>query len=549
MPTPHSARTHRFSRLIPILVCATVAVGCSANEPDDQAVELTIDTPSASGAIDTLNWALPFGEPTSIDPALVGDYSPQAVSSNLCEGLVRLNADLGVEMGLAESIETPDSLTMIFNLRPGVAFTNGDPLTTEDVVYSLKRHMDPSVGSFWAYYYDSVKSIEATGPAQVTVKFTEHSALFEQWMGTVGGYISQKSYAERAGKEYGTPAGGVMCTGPFSLQSWRSGESITLLRNDNYWDPERRPHAAEVEFTFLSDASTLTSALLSGEIDGAYEAPVTSREALANTEAGTLYTGPSTQIVELLPTETDGPMSDPDVRTALDMAIDKEALVENVYGGAAEPLKTFIPPFTWGTGDTREIYESGYDDLPGSTTPQGEEAKELIAQANLDSTKFTVAVGAGDQAGLQTLTFVQAAAKEIGLDMTIRQFPPTQLSSMFFDETARADVDMLYALGYIEIANPLQYVPYFVTEDGLFNWTGYDNQEVQGLISEAMSEEDPKASAQDFVDAQAIYQQEMLVIPLLSPNERLFMNNGISGAPAAFSYINMPWAAMIGGTE
>ncbi len=163
------------------------------------------------------------------------------MSSNLCEGLVRLNADLGVEMGLAESIETPDDLTMIFNLRPGVAFTNGDPLTPEDVVYSLKRHMDPSVGSFWAYYYDSVKSIEATGPAQVTVKFTEHSALFEQWMGTVGGYISQKSYAERAGKEYGTPAGGVMCTGPFSLQSWRSGESITLLRNENYWDPGNSP--------------------------------------------------------------------------------------------------------------------------------------------------------------------------------------------------------------------------------------------------------------------------------------------------------------------
>ncbi len=72
MPTSHPARTHRFSRLIPILVCATVVAACSANEPGDQAVELTIDTPSASGEIDSLNWALPFGEPTSIDPALVG---------------------------------------------------------------------------------------------------------------------------------------------------------------------------------------------------------------------------------------------------------------------------------------------------------------------------------------------------------------------------------------------------------------------------------------------------------------------------------------------
>ncbi|WP_280833942.1 ABC transporter substrate-binding protein [Mycolicibacterium frederiksbergense] len=503
-------------------------------------------TPEAGGAIDTLRWALPEGEPTSVDPAKVGDYSPAAVATNVCEGLAAFDADFNLRPNLAKTITKPDPTTYVFDLQPNVRFSNGDPMTTDDVVYSLKRNMDPEVGSFWSSYYQSVSSIDVTGPNQVTVRLSRPDLLFESAMATLAGAVSQRKFVEQAGNRYGAPTGGVMCTGPFTMQSWKPGESITLKRNETYWNREHAAKAATVDFRIVTEPSTLTSALQAGEIDGAYELPVSTRSALANSATGSVYDGPSTQMIELIPTEKAGPMSNVAVRTALDLAIDKKALSQSVYGGAAEPLKSFIPPFMWGSGPARAIYQQAYDKLPDTTEANIEEAKKLVDSAGLTDRAFTAAVGSGDEAGLRTLTFVQSAAKEIGLDMKIKQVQPTENSEMFYDESARAAVDLLYAKGYAEMASPLAYAPEFAGEGGLFNWTGYSDPKVQDLLQQARQTDDPHKSAQLFTEAQALFVPQRLAIPLVSPNESLFLKNTISGAPASFAYIDMPWAAMIG---
>lgn len=242
-------------------------------------------------------------------------------------------------------------------------------------------------------------------------------------------------------------------------------------------------------------------------------------------------------------------MADPRLRTALDLAIDKEALVRTVWKGSATPLNTMIPPAAWGTGEARAVYQAGYDALPRTGEGQIEQAKALVAEARPERTSFTVGVGAGDQSGNQTLTFMQAAAREIGLDMTIKQMQPTEFSDAFYNPDARADLDLIYALGYLEIPNPLLYAPYYTQPRGLFNWTGYDDPKVAGLIDEALTRTDPVRGARLFVEAQKRYTPERLVIPLSTPYERLYMNERISGAPASFAYMSMPWAAMIGGAK
>lgn len=507
--------------------------------------ELKVTTAPATGTIDKLKWALPWGEPTSIDPAKVGDYSPQAVEANLCEGLLSIDADFRTHPGLAEKVSRPDDTTIVFDLRADATFWNGDPVTPEDVVYSLERNRDEKVGSFWGAYYTSVRTIEVTGPHQVTVTFSEPDVLFDFGMAVPAGAISQKAFVEAAGSEYGTPSGGLMCTGPYELDSWKPGQSITLSKNAEYWNAELQPKADTVEFSFVTDTSTLTTALRSGEFDGAYEVPVATAAALQKGDAGTVYLGPSTQMVELIPTEKAGPMSDVDVRTALDLAIDKSAIADTVYGGSAQPLNSFIPPFMWGTG-AEDVYKTAYDDLPDTSEADLDKAKSLVEQAGLSDNEFTVAISAGDEAGIQTLTYIQAAAKKIGLDMTIKQFQATQFSDMFYNESARASVDLMYAVGYSEVANPITYASYFAAPGGLFNWTGYDDPEVAELLQGATRTLDPAGSAQLFVQAQAKFVPQRLAIPVVTPAERLFMKKGITGAPASFSYVNMPWAAMVG---
>ena len=526
-------RTHPGRRLAALASLAALTAGCAAApvaQPsrEDLAKSVTATTAPGTGQLDQLTWA----------PCRFVIEETR---------IMRMNADFSIEPGLAEKITRPDDLTIVYDLRPGVTFTNGDPLTPEDVVHSLERHTkDKDLGSFWSSTYDGVTSIKKTGPAQVTIKFSKPSAIFEQTMAIAGGLISQQAYVEKAGAAYGTPQGGVMCTGPFALEKWESGAEITLTRNEKYWDQARAAKAKKVVFKFISDSSTLTSALLAGEVDGTYEPPSTSYSVLAASATGTLHLGPSTQMVELLPAQPTGPMADPRVRKALDLAIDKTSLVKNVFGPAAEPLNTMVPPGMWGTGPTRTIFEAAYAKLEDTAAPRLEQARALIAEAAPADRSFTAAMGAGDQTALRVLTFVQAATEDIGRTMTISQIQPTEFSDLFYNADRRKDVDLVFSIGYSEFANPIAYPDYFTRPDGLFNWTGYDDPQVLKFMDEGLHTSDPRASAESFVKAQAIYTPDRLVIPLAAPYQQLYMNKRITGAPASFAYLQMPWAAMIG---
>ncbi len=112
---------------------------------------------------------------------------------------------------------------MIFTLRSGVKFWNGDPVTPADVVYSLDRQMLPSYGGFYGLVFNRVKSIAATGANQVTITLKQPDYWLEGELASMPGIIIQKSYAVKQGKNYGTPAGGIMCTGPYEFKSWTAG--------------------------------------------------------------------------------------------------------------------------------------------------------------------------------------------------------------------------------------------------------------------------------------------------------------------------------------
>ena len=309
---------------------------------------------------------------------------------------------------MRQSWSNPNPTTWIYNLRSGVKFWDGHPLTAADVVYSLQRNLNPKVqpvnGGFFAY----VKAIKATGPMQVTVTFTHPDELFNKEMATIAGGITEKAYAQAKGKLFGTAKGGVMYTGPYMLKSWSPGNQIVLQKNPNYWDPAYTPKVQTVTVKFIVDTSTLTSALLSGEVDGAYEVPSTSIPELKTASSGKLFFGPGLTVSELLPTGEPGPMSNPQLRTALTMAIDRTAIASAVFNGAAIPNKALTPPTAWDP-TAIGIYKTAYDALP-SLTPDVAAAKKIVASQSGTSKPIVLALLAGDQVQLQLASVVQQAA-------------------------------------------------------------------------------------------------------------------------------------------
>ena len=535
---------------------ALVAAGCGggAKQADtgssggggapDATPKLVASTPPATKPVDLVKWALPAGEPTTIDPAKAGGDSEQTVVPNLCESVVRLQPDFSVAPGLAKSADWRNPTTFVIDLRPDVTFWDGKPMTADDVVYSMQRNLDPNVQGIYGGIYAFVKDIRKTGPLQVTLTFKQHDAEFGYALAGLGGVVVEKAYAEQQGKAFGTPSGGLMCTGPYRLGKWAPGESITIDRNDHYWDGA--PRTGEIEFRFISDTSTLTSALLAGEVDGAFEVPVGSASAFTSSGQGKLWVGPSTVFIGFGPASSTGPAADPRVRQALQLAIDKDAYIKSVLGGYGEPLKTFTVPLVWENIPGNATYRSAYDKLAGFDQDL-EKAKALIAQAKPGKQTLTFAVPAGNQTLLQTATIAQAAAKQLGFDAKINQLQPTQFSAFFYDPSARAGTDFVVTTGWIDVPGALYYAPQFATKGGLFNWTGYDNPQVAKLLGQAQTATDPEQTARLFAQAQAIFAPDLLQNDLAIPYMLTFLSKRLTGVTTSSAFFNSPWAAKLGG--
>ncbi|MGR7000593.1 hypothetical protein ACU686_25330 [Yinghuangia aomiensis] len=109
------------------LVATAACAGSGGGPAAPSAASLVSTTPPGAGAVDRVTWALPYGEPTTLDPAKVGDYSPQTVEANLCDTPLRMKPDFSVGPGLAEKASWTDDHTLVLDLRAGVRFWDGTP--------------------------------------------------------------------------------------------------------------------------------------------------------------------------------------------------------------------------------------------------------------------------------------------------------------------------------------------------------------------------------------------------------------------------------------
>ncbi|SEL66323.1 peptide/nickel transport system substrate-binding protein [Blastococcus sp. DSM 46786] len=527
---------------------AVVLAGCSSTQEADRSggqardAELVTSTPAAAGGIDRISWAL-GSEPLSLDWVYSYDYPPNTVLSNVCESLLRIDESFEPSPGLAEEVANPDPTTWVYSIRPDVTFHDGSTLTAEDVAYSLNRHLDEEVGSYWSGFYSNVESVEATGPLEVTVRLTQPDVLFNQMMAVAGGVVGKKEFIEQAGQDHGTPDGGLMCTGPFELEDWSKGESITLTKFEDYWDPERAALADEIEFSFLSDAAALANALVSGAVDGTYGVPESALTKVQNSDAGDVYYGPQTSTRNLIVADLEGPLGDVRIRQALSLALDREGFADAAIPGPSEPSRAVASTLTWGEGEAGQIYADAWDALPAAEQDV-ERAKELVAEAGVPDEPIVVAQS--PHPVQQVLANeVQAAGKRIGLDVEIKPIASEAYSALFSDPEARAGIDLFHTTWYADVAEPLQiYVNW--QSDNFANYGGWSDAGYDALVDEALQESDPQARAEMVVDLQEKVTENLLWIPVDHSANSVFLSDRITGAPATNAYLYYPWAAQLG---
>jgi peptide/nickel transport system substrate-binding protein len=507
-------------------------------------VGTAVTTPAPSGELAQLKWGL-FYEPSSLDWIYSYNYEENTVVTNVTECLMRLTPQFQIVPSLAESYKLADDLTHVYTIRQGVKFHDGSPMTTADVMYSLKRNLNPN--SYWAFVYFNVKSIEQTGTWEVTVHMKRPDVIFPGLMATPAGGVGPQAYVTAKGKNYGTPAAGPVGTGPFKFTSWNQGASIALARHDDYWDTEHAPKTKSVVFSFIPEESTMTTGLLSGEIDGAYHTPYSGLNQLRSTSAGKLYLGKSMLFTVIYISTTSGPLANINVRKALLKAIDRQALAKAVYSGAATPLPSTMTPLgQWSYAQSQA--RAAYQKLPPPVLDLAG-AKKLMQGVDTSGT-IVIATRASFQRYINIASIVQDAGKNLGLNIQIKPINPNDYGDLFFSDSARKGIDMFISENYADIPEPLETLYVTVTPQPAnaltYNYDDYNNRTVTSDLRKAVAESDPSKRASLIIDAQSVLADQPATLPLVSPAVPLFLNKRVTGAPASFCYLYYPWARDVG---
>lgn len=513
----------------------------STGSPD----ALTTFTPRGTGSVDSITWNVFEGEPQTVDPFQSADYTPNMINSNMCETLLAQTPDFQIKPNLATSISNPNPTTWVYQLRKGVTFWDGTPMTADDVVWSMRHNMTSNT-SFYGYLYTNVDSISKTGPETVTVKLKRPDYLFNEELASYAGVVVQKKFYQQHGAKVGTPGVGVMCTGPYKFVKWTQGQSISVTRYDGYWNKSMPLKVKNIKFTFVTDDSAITSGLLSGQIDGTYGPPVAGLAQLRASSAGKLYSGPAPLEVTLVVANPKGALSNLNMRKALQMAIDWKGIGEQVFAGEASPVPLQTAPAAYGFAkDELTRYAAS---VKTEGTPRIDEAKKLLAEVPASVKSRQISLVVPEQAETQQLGIaIKAAADKIGLNFKLNVVPATGYSNYLYDPATRGSTDLLYTQFWPNIPNPLDWLGITAVTGGTFNQSGYNK--IDGLYAKAVGTKSDTARAELVVQMEQKLHDDMNpMFPGIQLTNDVWLGNKITGAPASFDYVYHPWAAYLAGT-
>lgn len=437
-------------------------------------------------------------EPGNLDiRQTAGAALDQILMDNIYQGLVSRTPEQDIVPALAEDYTiSPDGLTYTFTLREGVTFHDGQELTPDDVVWSLQTRKDTPE---WrdAARLANVESITADGQ-EITLTLTEpDSSLLWNLTGRAGVILKEDDSVD-----YQTEANG---TGPFVLDSWRQGDSITFTRNEEYWgDPAG---VAEVVFAYIPDNQAALNAASAGEVDVVTGFDANLTEQIEATGDFTVVLGQSTDKGTLAFNQAEGsPLADQRVRQAIRQAIDHAAIIEALASG--EEMYGPIPQL-----------DPGYEDLSDVAPYDPEAARTLLADAGAEDLELTLTIPNFYATTIPTI--LVSDLNEVGISLQVES---VDFSTWLNDVYINQDYDLSFVLhtearDFENWANP----DYYFT---------YDNPQVQDLYAQSLAATDEAEAAALLAEAARIVSEDAAADWLYNGASVVAVGTGITDMPS-----------------
>ncbi|WP_109210016.1 MULTISPECIES: ABC transporter substrate-binding protein [Microbacterium] len=437
-------------------------------------------------------------EPGNLDiRQTAGSALDQILVDNIYQGLVARTPEQDIVPSLASDwTVSPDGLTYTFTLREGVTFHDGQALTPQDVVWSLTTRRDTPEWRDSARLAN-VTTIAAEGQDITLTLSAPDSSLLWNLTGRAGIVLKEGDAVD-----YKTAANG---TGPFVLDDWRQGDSITLVRNDAYWGDQAG--VAEVVFDYIPDNQAALNAALAGEVDVLTGFDANLQEQVEANGDFALVLGQSTDKGTLAFNQAPGsPLEDERVRQAIRQAIDHDAIIEALASGQTQfgPIPELDP---------------GYENLEDVAPYDPEAARALLEEAGAEDLELTLTIPSFYSTTIPQI--LVSDLDEVGITLEVDSVDfTTWLTEVYTNH----DYELSFVLhtearDFENWADP----DYYFT---------YDNPEVQDLYAQSLAATDEAEAADLLEQAARIVSEDHAADWLYNGASVVAVGTNITGMPS-----------------
>ncbi|GAB4435895.1 MAG: ABC transporter substrate-binding protein [Chloroflexi bacterium OHK40] len=495
-------------RVVQLMCCTLLLAACASS---GLAPAPTPAQPLPADAGGTLIMALGPRDPTTLDPALVGDVTSAFVVRQIFSGLVRLNNRLEVEPDLAEGWElSPDGRTYRFTLRPEARFADGTPITAEDVRYSLERAADSALAPFLparAYLGDivgvrekiagqasTISGVEVLDERTLAITIDGPKRYFLSKLAHPTSYVVDRRAVEAGGERWTEQPNG---SGPFMIERWLHDELLVLARNPAFY----RAPAKLDRVRFLIGASANNPLVLyeQGELDisGVPSYALARVQDTSNPLSRELRSVPQLSVTYLGLNPTLPPFDDPLVREAFSLLIDRERLATVSLSGAAQPAYGILPPGM-----------PGYDPAIAPVAADVERARALIAASRYGSPEQLPPIVAY---GGWAHTLREVAEEALGIRIEVRDYEDYGDYLRALDEAQF----QIFGSGWVaDYPDPENFLDLLFRTGSGENHFGYGNPEVDALLDAAAVEADETRRHELYRQAERRILADAPVVPL-----------------------------------
>lgn len=456
-------------------------------------------------------------EPASLDPHRVESDVEFNIISDFFDGLVSINNDGGVEPRLAASWDNSRPEVWTFHLRPGITWSNEEPITAGDLVYSWRRLIDPATTSPYGSYLASMHVLNAAGIAagkkpveSLGIKALDDTTLQITLTQPVAAFLSMAAHPSlvainpRTVAKFGdkwTAPQHFVGSGAFTLAQWVVNEKVVGVRNSRYWDNQ---HTVINRITYLPIASETAdmNRYKAGEIDITNSVPQTLFQALQKDLGAQVHISPKLAVYYYEFNTQKPPFNDPRVRLALNLGLDKTIIAEKVLGQGQKPAYLFSPDNTGGF----RLKPPGYADW--TQRQRVAEAKKLLAQAGFTPEhplKFSLLYNTNETHQRIAIAANSMWKKNLGVEATLN----SQEWKSMLDTMHGPNFDVVRYAWVADYNEPSTFLNNYITNDSN-NTSKYGNADYDRTLSNA-------AAASSTDDRGRFYQQATDILTRESP--------------------------------